>query len=226
MSDRDPRCAASMTFEEAATVPTAAVNAMNNLRGVGPSSPSLILSDKGQIKPGQKVLINGAGGGVGTFAVQLAKYFGAEVTGVDSTSKLDVLRSIGADHVIDYTQEDFTKSGQTYDIIFDVVGKISFSPSDRSLKQNGTYLLANPRTSQMARGLWTRMTSSKKVIMEASSPTTDDLIFLKELIEAGKIKSVIDRRYPLEQIAEAHRYVEKGQKMGNVVITVEHNNEK
>src|SRR6266568_4077655 len=136
----------SMTFEEAAAVPSAGVVALQNLRGVGSSSLSFLLSDKGHIQSGQKVLINGAGGGVGTFAVQIAKSFGAEVTGVDSTRKLDMLRSIGADQVIDYTQEDFTKNGETYDVIFDVVGKSSFSRSVRSLKQNGRYLLGNPRT--------------------------------------------------------------------------------
>ncbi len=156
--------------------------------------------------------------------MQLAKYFGAEVTGVDSTGKLDMLRSIGADQVIDYTQEDFTKSGETYDVIFDVVGKSSFSRSVRSLKQNGRYLLANPRLLPMVRGLWTSMISSKKVIFEFASYRTEDLIFLKELIEAGKIKSAIDRRYPLEQVAKAHGYVDKGHKKGNVVITLEHNN--
>ena len=164
--------------------------------------------------------------------MQVAKSFGAEVTGVDSTRKLDMLRSIGADQVIDYTQEDFTKSGETYDIIFDAVGKSSFSRSLRSLKQNGRYLLAaNPRLLQMVRALWTSMISSlpvrqtgKKVIFEFARYKTEDLIFLKELIEAGKIKSVIDRRYPLEQTAEAHAYVDTGRKKGNVVITVEHNN--
>ena len=201
---------ANMTYEEAAAVPVGGLEALHFLR-------------QGNIQSGQKVLINGAGGSIGTFAVQLAKYFGAEVTGVDSTGKLDMLRSIGADQVIDYTQEDFTKSGETYDVIFDVVGKSSFSGSIRSLKQNGRYLIANPGLSQMVRGRWTSMTSSKKVIFGAAHPKTEDLIFLKELIEAGKIKSVIDRRYPLEQIAEAHRYVETGHKKGNVVITVEHN---
>ena len=201
---------ANMTYEEAAAVPFGGRDALHFLR-------------KGNVRSGQKILINGAGGSIGTFAVQLAKYFGAEVTAVDSTGKLDMLRSIGADQVIDYTQEDFTKSGETYDVIFDVVGKISFSCSERSIKQNGTYLLANPG-SQMVQGLWTRMTSNKKVIMETASGTIEDLIFLRELIEAGEIKSVIDRRYPLEQIIEAHRYVEKGGKKGNVVITVEHNN--
>jgi len=200
---------ANMTYEEAAAVPFGGRDALHFLR-------------KGNIQSGQKILINGAGGSIGTFAIQLAKNFGAEVTGVDSAGKLDMLRSIGADHVIDYTQEDFTKSGETYDVFFDVVGKISLSRSDRVLTQNGTYLLANPLGSQMVRGPWTRMTSSKKVIMQTSSPTTEDLVFLRELIEAGKIKSVIDRRYPLEQIAEAHRYVETGHKKGNVVITVEH----
>jgi NADPH:quinone reductase-like Zn-dependent oxidoreductase len=179
---------------------------------------------KGNIQSGQKVLINGAGGSIGTFAVQLAKSFGAEVTGVDSTRKLDILRSIGADKVIDYTQEDFTRGGETYDVIFDVVGKSSFSRSKRSLKKKGFYLLANPGLPQMVRGLWTSMTSSKKVIFGAASEKTEDLIFLKELVEAGKIRSVIDRRYPMEQIAEAHRYVETGHKKGNVVITVEHTN--
>ena len=198
---------ANMTCEEAAAVPVGGLEALHFLR-------------KGNIQSGQKVLINGAGGSIGTFAVQLAKSFGAEVTGVDSTEKLDMLRSIGADHVIDYTQEDFTKSGETYDVIFDVVGKSSFSRSVRSLKHNGRYLLANAGLSQMVRGRWTSMRSSKKVILGAASEKTEDLIFLKELIEAGKMKSVIDRRYPLEQIAEAHRYVEKGHKKGNVVITV------
>jgi NADPH:quinone reductase-like Zn-dependent oxidoreductase len=201
---------ANMTYEEAATVPFGGRDALHFLR-------------KGNIQSGQKILINGAGGSIGTYAIQLAKHYGAEVTAVDSTRKLDMLRSIGADQVIDYTQEDFTKSGEIYDVIFDVVGTISFSRSGRSLKQNGTYLLANPG-SQMVQGLWTKMTSSKKVVMQTSSPTIEDLVFLRELIEAGKIKSVIDRSYPLEQIVEAHRYVEKGGKLGNVVITVGHNN--
>jgi NADPH:quinone reductase-like Zn-dependent oxidoreductase len=201
---------ANMTYEEAAAVPTGGLEALHYLR-------------KGNIRSGQKVLINGAGGSIGTFAVQLAKYYGAEVTGVDSTGKLDMLRSIGADHVIDYTQEDFTQSGETYDVIFDVVGKSPFSGSISSLKENGRYLLANPGRSQRAQGRRTSRGSSKKVIFGNVSYKPEDLITLKELIEAGKIKSVIDRRYPLEQIAEAHRYVEKGGKKGHVVITVEHN---
>ncbi len=200
---------ANMTYEEAGPVPVGGLEALCFLR-------------QGNIQSGQKVLINGAGGTIGTFAVQLAKYYGAEVTGVDSTRKLDMLRSIGADEVIDYTKEDFTKSGESYDIILDVVGKSSFSGSIRSLKKNGRYLIANPGPSQMVRGRWASMTSSKKVIFGGAYPKTEDLLFLKKLIEAGKIKSVIDRRYPLEQTAEAHSYVEKGHKKGNVVITVEH----
>jgi NADPH:quinone reductase-like Zn-dependent oxidoreductase len=209
---------ANMTYEEASPVPMGGLEALHYVR-------------QGNIQSGQKVLINGAGGTIGPFAVQLAKYFGAEVTGVESTGKLDMLRSIGADQVIDYTQEDFTKSGETYDFILDVVSKSSFSGSMRSLKQDGRYLIADPGPSQLVRGRWTSMTrgltrrqAGKKVIFGAAYPKSEDLVFLKELIEAGKMKSVIDRRYPLEQTAEAHRYVEKGGKKGNVVITVGHNN--
>ena len=204
----------NMTYEEAAALPVGGLEAAHFLR-------------KGNIQSGQKVLINGAGGSIGTFAIQIAKHFGADVTGVDSTEKLDMLRSIGADQVIDYTQEDFTRSGETYDVIFDVVGKSSFSRSVKSLKPNGRYLLGNPGLSQQVRARWTSMPSSKKVISwaaRAASESTEDLDFLKDLIEAGKLKSVIDRRYPLEQVAEAHRYVEKGHKKGNVVITVGRNN--
>jgi 2-desacetyl-2-hydroxyethyl bacteriochlorophyllide A dehydrogenase len=198
----------NMTYEEAAAIPTGGLEALHFLR-------------KGNIQSGQKVLIIGAGGSIGTFAVQLARYFGAEVTGVDSTGKLDMLRSIGADHVIDYTQEDFTKSAETYDVIFDVMGKSSFSGSVSSLKQNGRYLLGNAGLTQMVRGRWTSMRSSKKVIFGAANQKTEDLLFLKELIEAGEIKPVIDRCFPLELTAEAHRYVETGRKKGNVVITVD-----
>jgi len=202
---------ANMTYEEAAAVPHGALTALFFLR-------------KGNIQSGQKVLINGASGGIGQFAVQLAKYFGVEVTGVCSTTKLELVKSLGADKVIDYTKEDFTKSGQTYDIIFDTVGKTSFSRCKSSLKQNGRYLLAVFGMRQLVQMLRTSIIGSKKVICALATQKKEDLIFLKELIEAGKIKSVIDRRYPLEQIAEAHRYVETGHKKGNVVITLEHNN--
>jgi NADPH:quinone reductase-like Zn-dependent oxidoreductase len=197
----------NMTYEQAASVPTGGLEALHFLR-------------KANIQSGQKILINGAGGSIGTIAVQLAKHFGAEVTGVDSTGKLDMLRSIGADQVVDYTQEDFTQSGQTYDVIFDVVGKSSFSGSMRALKENGYYLIANPQLSKMIRGRWASRNSGKKVVLETTNQKTEDLIYLKELVEAGTIKSVIDRYYPLEQMAEAHQYVETGQKIGNVVINV------
>jgi NADPH:quinone reductase-like Zn-dependent oxidoreductase len=202
---------ANMTYEEAAGVPVGGLNALFFLR-------------KANIRSGQKVLVNGAGGSIGTFAIQLAKSLGAEVTGVDSTGKLDMLRSIGADKAIDYTQQDFTKSGETYDVIFDVVGKSSFSRSIRCIRKDGAYLLANPGLSERVRGLWASITSSKRVTTALASESAEDLIFLKELIEAGKLKPVIDRRYPLDQTAKAHRYVESGHKKGNVVITVEHNN--
>ena len=203
---------ANMTYEEAACVPYGALTALFFLR-------------KGNIQSGQKALIFGASGGVGTAAVQLAKYFGAEVTGVCSTTKLELVKSLGADKVIDYTKEDFTKNGQTYDIIFDTVGKTSFSRCKSSLKQKGSYLLTVFDFPQIVQMLWTSMIGSKKVICTIAPERTEDLIFLKELIEAGKIKSAIDRRYPFEQTAEAHRYAEKGHKKGNVVITLEHNNE-
>ena len=199
----------NMTYEEAAAVPFGGRDALHFLR-------------KGNVRSGQKILINGAGGSIGTFAVQLAKVLGAEVTAVDSGEKLEMLRSIGADQVIDYTVEDFTENGEIYDVIFDVIGKVSLSHSRKSLRENGTYLLANPGMSQLLRGLWIRMTTSTKVVTQAANATADELVFLRELIEAGKIETVIDRTYSLEQIADAHRYVETGQKQGNVVITVKH----
>ena len=202
---------ANMTYEEAAAVPNAGITVLVILR-------------KANIQSGQKVLIYGASGSVGTFAVQFAKYFGAEITGVCSTTNLELVKSLGADKVIDYTEEDFTKSGETYDIIFDTVGKSSFSRSKSSLNQRGIYLTTVPTLAIILQKLWTSIVSNKKVIFWAMSNKTEDLIFLRELIEAGKIKSVVDRRYSLEQIVKAHRYVDKGHKKGNVAITVEHNN--
>jgi len=201
----------NVTYEEAAAVPQGALTALYFLR-------------KGNIQSGQKVLIYGASGGVGTFAVQLAKYFGAEVTGVCSTPKLELVKSLGADKVIDYTKEDFTKSGETYDIIFDTVGKSPFSGSKRSLKKEGLYIHTTFGLPRFFRILWLNMTSSKKAIIGLLEEKIEELIFLKELIEAGKLTSVIDRSYSMELTAEAHRYVETGQKKGQVVITVEHNN--
>ncbi|MHA1518697.1 MAG: NAD(P)-dependent alcohol dehydrogenase [Promethearchaeota archaeon] len=197
----------NMTYEEAAAVPTGGLEALHFLR-------------KANIQKGQMILINGAGGSIGTYAVQLAKYFGAIVTAVDSTKKLDMLLSIGADSVIDYTKEDFTKMDEI-DVILDIVGKLSFSDCIKMLKQNGYYLIANPRRSHEIRGRRTSRRSSKKIITEGASHRTEDLIFLKELIEAEKIKTIIDRTYPLDQMVEAHKYVDSGHKKGNVVITVE-----
>lgn len=201
---------ANITYEEAAAIPFGALASLYFLR-------------KGNIQKGQKVLIYGASGALGTAAVQLAKYFGAEVTGVCSTTNLELVKSLGADKVIDYTKEDFAKSVDTYDIIFDTVGKSSFSDSIKSLKKKGAYLRAvHMSLLPIVRGLWTSITSSKKVIGGIATERKEDLIFLKELIEAGKLKSIIDRKYPLEQIAEAHRYLDKGHKKGNVVITIGH----
>ncbi|MBL7059882.1 MAG: NAD(P)-dependent alcohol dehydrogenase [Candidatus Marinimicrobia bacterium] len=200
----------NLTHEEAAAVPNAGITALLILR-------------KANIQSGQKVLIYGASGSIGTFAVQISKYFGAEVTGVCSTTNLEMVKSLGSDKVIDYTQEDFTESGQTYDVIFDTVGKISFSRSKTSLKQNGIYLTTFPTLWIILQQLWTSIFGSKKIVSLAVSNNIEDLIFLKELIEAGKLKPVMDRIYPLEQIVEAHRYVDKGHKKGNVAITLEHN---
>ena len=201
----------NMTYEEATAVPVGGIEALNFLR-------------QGNIKSGEKVLINGASGTIGTFAVQLAKYFGAEVTGVCSTTNLEMVKSLGANKVIDYTQEDFTRRGEKYDFILGVVSKSSFSGCIRSLKQNGRYLIADAGLSLRVRGRWTSRRGTKKVIFGRLLSKTEDLLFLKKLIDEGKLKSVIDRRYPLEQTAEAHRYVETGHKKGHVVIIVEHDN--
>lgn len=181
----------------------------------------IFLRDTAQVQRGQKVLINGASGSVGAYAVQLAKYFGAAVTGVCSSTNAALVTSLGADQVIDYTQEDFTKSGRTYDVIFDAIGKRSFSQCKSSLSANGVYLSTVPSLSIMLQMLWTSKIGSKKAKFTASGlqQKKENLAFLAGLFEAGHMKAVIDKRYPLEQMAEAHRYVETGRKKGNVVIT-------
>jgi len=208
---------ASMTFEEASTYPQSALISLQTIR------------DKGHIQPGQKVLINGAGGGMGTFAVQLAKYYGAEVTGVDSTSKLDMLRSIGADHVVDYAQEDYTKSGQRYDLIVDVVAYRSVFDYRRALSPEGIFLIVGGSLTTFLQvlilgALISRMGSKKLGPNAYDANNKEDLAFLAELFEAGKVVPVIDRRYPLSEVPEALRYLEEGHVLGKVVITVEHNN--
>ena len=182
---------------------------------------------KANIRKGEKILINGAAGNFGTFAIQLAKHFGAEVTGVDSTQKLEVMRSIGADHVIDYRQQHFTRNGKTYDVILDMICNTSFSRIKRSLEPNGRYLLANPQgLFQMLAGKGVSMMRNlpgqkgKKIIMEFATDRTEDLVYLKTLIEKGKLKCIVDRCYSLEEVPEAHRYVETGEKQGNVAITI------
>jgi len=204
---------ANISYEDAASVPNGALTALPFLR------------DKGKIQSGQTALIYGASGSVGAAAVQLAKYYGAKVTGVCSTANLEWVKSLGADQVIDYTQEDFTENGKTYDIIFDTVGKRSFSECKGSLTDAGIYLTTVPTPVIMLQALWTAKSGSKKVKFVAAGlrPAREkikDLVFLTKLIEAEKIRPVIDRCYPLEQMAEAHRYVEQGHKKGNVVITV------
>ena len=200
----------NLTFEETAAVPQGALTALYFLR-------------KANIQGGQKVLIFGASGGIGTYAVQLAKYFGAEVTGVCSTPKLEYVRSLGADRVIDYTKEDFTNNVRTYDIIFDTVGKTSVSRSISSLKESGLYVFATFGLPMLVQALWLLRKSDKKAIIGVLEERPEDLIYLRELIEAGQIKPVIDKRYPLEQTVEAHRYVETGCKKGSVIITLGHN---
>ncbi len=207
---------ASMTFQEAVTLPQAAVLALQGLR------------DKKQTQPGQKILINGAGGGVGTFAVQIARYFGAEVTGVDSTEKLDIVRSIGADQVIDYTQKDFTRSGQVYDLILDVVAYHSVFAYKRALSPEGICVLVGGSMPAVflavSLGPLILMTGSKKIGILAWRPNAkEDLDFLIELFEAGKVVPVIDRVYPLSEVAEAFRYLEEKKSQGKLVITMEHN---
>jgi NADPH:quinone reductase-like Zn-dependent oxidoreductase len=208
---------ANLSFEQAAAVPMAAVTALQGLR------------DKGQIQSGKKVLINGASGGVGTFAVQLARSFGAEVTAVCSTKNLDAARSLGADHVIDYTKEDFTKNGQHYDLIFAVNGYHPISDYKRALSPNGIYVMAGGFAPQFFEALllgpWMSMAGSKKMGTLSAKANQKDLAFIKELLEAGKVVPVVERCYPLSETADAIRYVEQGHARGKVVITVEHNNQ-
>ena len=205
---------ASMSFEQAAAVPMAAVTALQALR------------NKGQIQSGQKVLINGASGGVGTFAVQIAKSFGADVTGVCSTRKMEVVRSLGADHVIDYKQEDFTKNGEQYDLILAANGHHPIADYKRALSPNGIYVCSGGSMTQIFQGMllgpWMSMNGNQKMGSLLAKPNKDDLAFMRELIEAGKVVPVIDKRYPLSEVPSAIRYIEEGHAKGKVVITVEH----
>ncbi len=199
---------ANVTFEEAAAVPTAAVTALQGLR------------DKGEIRAGEKVLINGASGGVGTFAVQTARSFGTEVTAVCSTGKMKMVRAIGADRVINYTQEDFTHNGQRYDLIFDTVGNHSVAEYERVLRPNGNFVTTAFLPALILLGPWRAMTGANKMSNMMAQPSSQDLVFLKELLEAGKVVPVIDRRYPLSEVPDALRYVGEGHASGKVVITV------
>ncbi len=197
----------NISHEEAAAIPFGGVTALHFIK-------------KARIEANQKVLVVGASGAVGSAAVQLAKSYGAIVTGVCSTANIDLVKSIGADHVIDYTKEDFTLNGITYDVIFDTVKAISVSKSVKSLNKNGIMILSAAGLPEMLQGLWISMTSTIKVITGVTSHAAADIVFLKELIEKGKFKPVVDRSYPLEHIAEAHAYVEKGHKKGNVIISI------
>jgi NADPH:quinone reductase-like Zn-dependent oxidoreductase len=198
---------ANMTYEEAAAVPYGAIMALNLLRKI-------------ELRPGQKVLVIGASGGIGPAVVQFAKYNGAEVTGVCGTPRLDYVRSLGADRVIDYTKEDFMDSGETYDFIVDILGKRPFSQVKRSLKPGGRCLLVSFKMKQLFQMLGTSWVGDKKVICALSTEKAEDLVLIKELVEAGKLETVIDRCYPLARAAEAHRYVAQGGKKGSVIITI------
>lgn len=198
----------NLSCEEASTLPYGAIMATSLLA-------------KANLQRGQKVLINGASGGIGSMAVQLAKHFGAEVTGVCGTPRLEFVKSLGADKVIDYTKEDFTQNGETYDLIFDILGRSSFAKLKRSLKPNGIYLLASFKMKALLQMLWTSLTGSKqKVICAFANETAENLVFVKKLVEEGKVKAIVDKSFPMEQAAAAHRYVETGHKRGNVVITL------
>jgi NADPH:quinone reductase-like Zn-dependent oxidoreductase len=200
---------ANLTDEEAAVIPGGALTALNLLRKVN-------------IQPGQKVLINGASGGIGAAALQLAKHYGAEVTAVCGTARVEMVQALGADKVIDYTKQDFTQSSEQYDLIVDILGKGSFGRAKRVLRPNGRYMYVSFKLKQVWQMLWTSKFGSKKVICALALDKPDDLLLIKELIEAGKIKAVVDRCYPLEQTADAHRYLESGHRTGNVVISMAH----
>jgi len=200
---------ANLTYEEAAALSFGGTTALDFFR-------------RGKLQSGEKVLVNGASGGVGTAAVQLARHLGADVTGVCSTANVELVRSLGASHVIDYTKEDFTQNGETYDLIVDTAGTAPFSRSKASLKERGRLLMVLGGLPDMLRIPWVSMTSRKKVIAGPAAGRAEDLRFLAGLAEAGEFKPVIDRCYPFEQIAEAHRYVDTGRKKGNVIITLEH----
>lgn len=199
----------NLTYDEAAALSFGGTTALSFFR-------------RGKLQSGEKVLINGASGGVGTAAVQLAKHFGADVTGVCSTANVELVRSLGATHVIDYTKEDFTQNGETYDAIVDTVGTAPFSRSKSSLKERGRLLMILAGLPDMLQAPWVSMTSRKKVIAGPATVRAEDLRFLAGLAEAGAFKPVIDRRYPFKQIVEAHRYVDTGRKKGNVIITLGH----
>ncbi len=195
----------NMSFEEAAVVPLGGLNALHFMR-------------RANIRRGETVLVIGAGGSIGLFSVQIAKAFGAEVTAVDATHKLDLLRSIGADHAIDYTRQDFTQNGESYDVIMDMRGNKSYSGTIESLKSGGRYLIANPRLSDMIRAVWTSKTTDKQVIFAFAREKPEELNDLKDMIEAGAIRSVVDRSYPLTQAAEAQRRVETEQRVGCIAL--------
>lgn len=200
---------ANLTFDEAAALSFGGMTALD-------------FFNRAKLQRGERVLINGASGGVGTAAVQLARHFGADVTGVCSTANVELVRSLGASHVIDYTKEDFTQNGETYDVIVDTVGTAPFPRSKASLKEGGRLLMVLAGLPDMLQIPWVSMTSGKKVIAGPAATRTEDLRFLAKLAETGEFKPVIDRRYPFEQIAEAHRYVDTGRKKGNVIITLGH----
>jgi NADPH:quinone reductase-like Zn-dependent oxidoreductase len=200
---------ANLAYDEAATLPYGAIMAVSLLQ-------------KARLQPGQKILINGASGGIGAMAVQLAKAYGAEVTGVCGAPRREYVRSLGADQVIDYTKEDFTQNGETYDVILDILGRTSFARCKNSLTPNGILLFASFKGRALLDMLRTRLFSRKKVICALADEKVDSLLLVKELVEAGKVKALVDQRFPLEQTAAAHRYVEAGNRQGNVVITLNH----